>query len=157
MAAQEMQWHLFGCIIFFSLAAGLKNKDHVCVDIFSSKLSKKIQKIIFISFILLFLIPGCALISYYSYNYAIASLDFPNSTRSLNHYTQNWFTEGGFFYSIVAPAEAFLRENVLLGESSSDPGGLEARYLIKMVVPIGTALLLLQGVSEIFKELGWHK
>jgi TRAP-type mannitol/chloroaromatic compound transport system permease small subunit len=37
-------------------------------------------------------------------------------------------------------------------EGSPDPGGLPARYLIKGVIPLGFALIALQGVSELIKN-----
>jgi TRAP-type mannitol/chloroaromatic compound transport system permease small subunit len=47
----------------------------------------------------------------------------------------------------------YARISWLLGEASSDPGGLPARYLIKGAIPIGFALLALQGVSEVIKAV----
>ena len=38
-------------------------------------------------------------------------------------------------------------------EASPDPGGLPARGLIKAAIPVGFALLLLQGVAEALKKL----
>jgi TRAP-type mannitol/chloroaromatic compound transport system permease small subunit len=40
----------------------------------------------------------------------------------------------------------FVYQSWSLGEGSSDPGGLPARYLIKAFVPLGFALVALQGV-----------
>jgi TRAP-type mannitol/chloroaromatic compound transport system permease small subunit len=40
-----------------------------------------------------------------------------------------------------------------IGERSGDPGGLPARWLLKAGLPVGFGLLLLQGISEIFKNL----
>lgn len=40
-----------------------------------------------------------------------------------------------------------------IGERSGDPGGLPARWLLKASIPLGFSLLLLQGVSNIFKNL----
>lgn len=40
-----------------------------------------------------------------------------------------------------------------LGETSPDPGGLPARFLIKSTIPLSFALLGLQGVSIILKSL----
>ncbi|REE01515.1 TRAP transporter small permease subunit [Marinoscillum furvescens] len=47
----------------------------------------------------------------------------------------------------------FTANSFALGETSPDPGGLPARYLIKSTIPLGFALLGLQGLSEIFKSL----
>jgi TRAP-type mannitol/chloroaromatic compound transport system permease small subunit len=40
----------------------------------------------------------------------------------------------------------FVQSSFLLNETSPDPGGLPARYLIKSAIPIGFGLLMLQGV-----------
>ncbi len=40
-----------------------------------------------------------------------------------------------------------------IGERSGDPGGLPARWLLKAAIPVGFGLLLLQGISELFKNL----
>lgn len=45
----------------------------------------------------------------------------------------------------------FVQNSYLLRETSPDPGGLPARYLVKSAIPIGFALLGLQGLSEILK------
>jgi len=41
----------------------------------------------------------------------------------------------------------FVYNSWIIGESSPDPGGLPARYIIKAAIPIGFSLLLLQGLS----------
>ncbi len=40
-----------------------------------------------------------------------------------------------------------------LGEGSPDPGGLPARYLLKAAIPLGFALLLLQGLAMAIRSL----
>lgn len=40
-----------------------------------------------------------------------------------------------------------------IGEKSGDPGGLPARWLLKASIPFGFSLLLLQGGSNILKNL----
>lgn len=40
-----------------------------------------------------------------------------------------------------------------IGERSGDPGGLPARWILKAAIPAGFGLLLLQGISEISKNL----
>ncbi len=39
-----------------------------------------------------------------------------------------------------------------IGETSPDPGGLPARYLIKLAIPVGLTLLLLQGIANIIES-----
>lgn len=42
-----------------------------------------------------------------------------------------------------------------LRESSPDPGGLPARYLIKGVIPLGLTLLFLQGIADTLRQ--WQR
>ena len=47
---------------------------------------------------------------------------------------------------------SFVKASFELGETSPDPGGLPARYLIKATIPISFLLLALQGLVEIGKS-----
>jgi len=38
-------------------------------------------------------------------------------------------------------------------EASSDPGGLSYRFLVKALMPLAFVLLIVQSVSELYKEL----
>lgn len=54
---------------------------------------------------------------------------------------------------IVYASIPFVADSWALWEGSSDPGGLPARYLLKSVIPLTFILLILQGVSEIIKNI----
>lgn len=56
------------------------------------------------------------------------------------------FCAVGFWESL-----SFVKSSYLLNETSPQPGGLPARYIIKSTIPIGFLLLGLQGVSVIFR------
>ncbi|MCP4404245.1 MAG: TRAP transporter small permease subunit [bacterium] len=47
----------------------------------------------------------------------------------------------------------FVGNSYRMGETSPNPGGLPARYLLKACIPAGFFLLLLQVVSQTFKSL----
>ena len=147
VALQELEWHLFGLIILLSMARALKSDDHVRVDILYSKTSKRTQILIDCAGLLLFLMPVCIVLILYGYSYATAALAFPNPFP-LDHWSAAWFAKDSTLYSFSASIESFLRSHVILGEVSADPGGLEARWIIKAAIPFGFALLLLQGVAE---------
>lgn len=52
----------------------------------------------------------------------------------------------------------FFLASVSMHETSPDPGGLPARYLLfKLMIPIGFTLLLLQGVSSFITQLELQK
>lgn len=111
----ELEWHLFALIFLFGAGYAFKHDKHVRVDLFYAKFSPKDRALVNIIGTLLFLIPWCLLVIYWSYEYALISYN--------------------------------------VGETSPDPGGLPARYVIKFCVSIGMIFLLLQGVSVLFKNL----
>ena len=111
----ELEWHLFALIFLFGAGYAFKHDKHVRVDLFYAKFSPKDKALVNIIGTLLFLIPWCLLVIYWSYEYALISYN--------------------------------------VGETSPDPGGLPARYVIKFCVSIGIIFLLLQGISVLFKNL----
>jgi TRAP-type mannitol/chloroaromatic compound transport system permease small subunit len=49
----------------------------------------------------------------------------------------------------------YVQQSYVIGEKSSDPGGLTHRWVLKALIPIGFVLLVLQSVAEIAKS--WLK
>jgi len=49
----------------------------------------------------------------------------------------------------------YVQQSYVIGEKSSDPGGLTHRWVLKALIPIGFVLLLLQSVAEVTKS--WLK
>ena len=58
-------------------------------------------------------------------------------------------------FSIIAGYESLsmVAASFALAETSNDPGGLPARYLIKSAIPISFALLALQGLAMVAKSI----
>ncbi|MFQ5848317.1 MAG: TRAP transporter small permease subunit, partial [Candidatus Methylomirabilales bacterium] len=54
---------------------------------------------------------------------------------------------------IIWTSWSFIGASWAAGEGSPDPGGLPARYILKAIMPIGFALLGLQGVSMALHSL----
>ena len=54
---------------------------------------------------------------------------------------------------IIVMSWQYAGEAWAIREGSPDPGGLPARYLIKLAIPVGMSLLLLQGLAELSKAL----
>lgn len=74
--------------------------------------------------------------------------------------TQGWVNLiGTLFFLLPFCAVAFYESLSFVGssfavrETSPDPGGLPARYVIKAAIPAGIFLLGLQGVSEALKSV----
>ncbi|HUH59032.1 MAG TPA: TRAP transporter small permease subunit [Candidimonas sp.] len=101
----ELQWYLFGAI--FLLAAGytfLRN-EHVRVDVFSQKLSKRTQIKIEIFGILFFLFPACVLIFWLSLPFFYESLvlhELSSNTGGLIRWPAKLLIPIGFGLLILA-------------------------------------------------------
>jgi len=58
-----------------------------------------------------------------------------------------------FCLIVIYATKIFVLNSWAVREMSPDPGGLPARYIIKAMIPAGFFLLLLQGISQAFKNL----
>ena len=52
---------------------------------------------------------------------------------------------------VIVTSNKFVASSWEVGEYSPDPGGLPAYYILKAFIPIGFALLALQGLSTVYK------
>lgn len=111
----ELEWHLFALIFLLGAAYAFQKDEHVRVDVFYAKFSKRTKAWINLLGTILFLIPWCLVLIYTSTNYAINSFSFL--------------------------------------EGSPNPGGLPARYLIKLSITIGFVLLMLQAIAQVLKSI----
>lgn len=60
-----------------------------------------------------------------------------------------------FCYMVIRSSLNFAHNSWMMNESSSDPGGLPARYLIKFTITLGFVLLMLQALSLLISS-GWQ-
>jgi TRAP-type mannitol/chloroaromatic compound transport system permease small subunit len=149
---QELEWHLFGLIFLLAGGYTLQMDAHVRIDIFYGRFSPRARAWVNLLGVLLFLLPSCYLIASYGIEYARTARIYPSSLP-IDHYTSRWAGQGTFLYSLLALIEALLRRTILVGEGSPDPGGLEARWLIKAAIPLGAVLMALQGISLLIRSL----
>jgi len=56
-------------------------------------------------------------------------------------------------YMIIQTAIPFVKNSYMILEGSPDPGGIPCRFIIKSAIPIGFALIGLQGISMFMKNL----
>lgn len=56
-------------------------------------------------------------------------------------------------FVVVETSFSFVENSFRFNESSADPGGLPARYVVKSSITIGFALLFLQALSMIIKSV----
>jgi len=58
-----------------------------------------------------------------------------------------------FCWIMIIKGSEFVASSFRLFESSPDPGGLPARYLIKAAIPLGISLLFIQAISLALKSM----
>jgi TRAP-type mannitol/chloroaromatic compound transport system permease small subunit len=152
VALQELSWHMFGLIFLLGAAEVLKRDQHVRVDTFYSTRSQRVKALIDCAGILIFLLPSCLVIVYFGWLYCLFSLGFDNP-HPLDRISSTIFSEDSALYSVSHRLEGFARNTFLVGEVSSDPGGLEARWMIKAAIPLGFLALLLQSIVLFHRKL----
>ena len=110
----EIQWYMFAGMVLLGAPFTLKMNEHVRVDLVYGLVSERTRIWIDIIGGLLFLLPICVILTYF---------------------TWPWFVDSW-----------------RINESSSNAGGL-IRWPVKLLLPVGFALMALQGVSEIIKRI----
>ena len=110
----EIQWYMFGALVFLGASHTLRVNEHVRVDLVYSSVSDRARLWIDAVGFTLFLLPVCILLTY----------------LSLPFFVQSFRT----------------------GELSNNAGGL-ILWPIKLFLPLGFALLTLQGLSELIKRV----
>jgi TRAP-type mannitol/chloroaromatic compound transport system permease small subunit len=53
---------------------------------------------------------------------------------------------------VIWASYPFVMNSFRIGETSPDPGGLPARWILKAAIPVGFFLLLIQGLALIFRS-----
>jgi len=109
----EAQWYMFAAMVMLGAPYTLRMNEHVRVDLLYGSLSERSRLWIDIIGGLLFLIPICAILIYF---------------------TWPWFVQSWNIHEI-----------------SPNAGGL-VRWPVKLLLPIGFGLMILQGLSEIIKR-----
>jgi TRAP-type mannitol/chloroaromatic compound transport system permease small subunit len=110
----EIQWYMFGGIVFLGAAQTLRMNEHVRVDLLYSNVSDRARLWIDIVGFSLFLLPAMTYLL--------------------------WLTT------------PFFLQSWRLQEVSSNAGGL-ILWPVKLVLPLGFALLWLQGFAELIKRI----
>ncbi|MDM0073635.1 TRAP transporter small permease subunit [Variovorax sp. J2P1-59] len=110
----EIQWYMFAGMVLLGAPYTLKMNEHVRVDLVYGMVSGRTRLWIDVFGGLLFLLPICAILTYF---------------------TWAWFVESW-----------------AIDEASSNAGGL-VRWPVKLLLPVGFALMGLQGVSELIKRI----
>jgi TRAP-type mannitol/chloroaromatic compound transport system permease small subunit len=110
----EAQWYMFAAMVLLGAPYTLRMNEHVRVDLIYGSISEEARLWIDIIGGLLFLIPICVILIYFTWPW----------------FVQSW----------------------TIHEYSPNAGGL-LRWPVKLLLPVGFGLMLLQGISEIIKRI----
>ena len=138
----ELQWYMFAVIVMLGASYTLQKNEHVRVDVVYMGLSERKQIWVDIIGGFLFLLPACVLLGWLAWPFFMQSVEgYPHLSadpQGFGHWLGQMFD---FLTGINSGAEM-----------SSNAGGL-IRWPVKLLLPLGFALIALQGVSEIIKRI----
>lgn len=150
----ELRWHLFGAIFLLALAGCLRDGGHVRVDLVSQRLPVRARAVVDLVLTLAVLLPFCVIMVHRGGRDVVRTWS-GESGRSADHWATAW--SGGdqtsLTYRVVAPVEGAARATVLRGERSDSEGGLEARWLARLLIPLGFVLLGIQGLAHALRQV----
>lgn len=122
-ALVELQWMLFSALFFLGAAYVLRHNEHVRVDFLYGNWPPKRKAAVNLAGTILFLIPFCIVVLWVSFRPVLISWGYNPMTGAW----RNW-------------------------EMSPNPGGLPFAP-VKSLILVGFSLLIIQGISEIIKNI----
>ncbi|MCV2420587.1 TRAP transporter small permease subunit [Paucibacter sp. DJ2R-2] len=135
----EIQWYLFAACVMLGAAQVLKVNEHVRVDLFYSRLSGRGKVWLDLGGLLVFLLPVIAYLCMLSWDLFMVKLSTgmrpEDSMASLGALPYIW-------------------KLLSSGEVSNNSGGL-IRWPAMLMLPLGFALVWLQGLAELIKRIAW--
>jgi TRAP-type mannitol/chloroaromatic compound transport system permease small subunit len=135
----EIQWYLFATCVMLGASQVLRLNEHVRVDLIYSRLSGHGKVYVDLFGLVVFLLPVMAYMGWLSWGLFMVKLTTGmNATDSV--------TNLGFM--------GYWGKLLTSGEASSNAGGL-IRWPAVLVLPLGFALVTLQGVAEVIKRAAW--
>lgn len=169
----ELQWYLFGATFFLAAAWTLARREHIRIDIVSSLLPLRVRQSLDLGGHLLFLMPLCLLTLYFTWPFFGSSVVGTVEWNQLHGFAEQaravWASISAGIVDQVARVPVMI-DNIRAGrpmgagmieqpgrqfgwDYSNSAGGLPI-WPAKAMILGGFVLLALQGVSEIFKQIG---
>lgn len=71
----DIQWYIFAIVAIFGGVYAFHDEQHVCVDVFSARLSRRKQLMLRVFGDLVLLLPFCAIIVWYGWTFALTSFN----------------------------------------------------------------------------------
>ena len=124
----------------------------VCYDVLTRYLLKKssiaVQELEWHLFALIFLL-GAAYTLKHNRHVRVDVLysNFSVRTKALIDFLGSLIFLIPFSVLVIWSSRTFVANSFMFQETSPDPGGLPARYILKAAIPAGFLLLLLQGIA----------
>lgn len=136
----EVQWYMFAGIVMLCASYTLLRNEHVRIDVFTGRFSRRALAKIDIFGLLVFLLPMTCILLWLSWPL------FANSViRS---------TAGSTTHSIAEVIAGLFDPS---GWTLSDQAGGLVRWPALILIPLGFLMLSLQGVSELIKRFAFLK
>ncbi|MDY0745684.1 TRAP transporter small permease subunit [Paucibacter sp. R3-3] len=135
----EIQWYLFAACVMLGAAQVLRVNEHVRVDLFYSRLGGRGKVFVDLFGLLVFLLPVIGYMAVLSWHFFIVKL-----------------TTGMAASDSVASLGlvGYLSKLLTSGELSGNAGGL-ILWPAALLMPVGFAMVWLQGVAELIKRVAW--
>ena len=130
----------------------------VCYDVFTRYVLKKssvaVQELEWHLFAVIFLIGAAYTLKYDKHvRVDILYARFPPKVKASVNLFGSLIFLIPFVVLIIWTSKEYVANSFAVRETSADPGGLPARYILKACIPIGAFFLLLQGISLVFKSI----
>ncbi|WP_077034089.1 TRAP transporter small permease subunit [Pelomonas sp. KK5] len=135
----EIQWYLFAACVMLGAAQVLRLNEHVRVDLFYSRLRGRGKVFVDLFGLLVFLLPVIGYFAVLAWKFFVIKLSTGmapgDSVASL-----------GLVSYVLKLARS--------GEVSGNAGGL-ILWPVVLLMPLGFAMVWLQGLAEVIKRLAW--
>lgn len=135
----EIQWYLFAACVMLGAGQVLRLNEHVRVDLVYGRLGGRGKVWVDLGGLLVFLLPVMAYAAWLSWGFFVVKLSTgmgpSDSVAQLGLY-------------------AYMLKLLSSGEVSSNAGGL-IRWPAALLLPLGFALVWLQGLAETIKRAAW--
>lgn len=135
----EIQWYLFGACVMLGAAQVLRLNEHVRVDLFYGRLGSRARAWVDLLGLLILLLPVMAYMAWLSWDFFLVKLTSgmqPGDTPA------------------ALGTVAYVTKLLSSGEMSNNAGGL-IRWPAALLLPLGFALVTLQGLAEALKRIAW--
>ena len=115
---QELEWHFHVVLFAFLIGWAYLKDSHVRIDLVRERLSERAQWWIELLGVFLFLLPYCALVIYFTYDFTVRSFDTNEISASATGLTHRWIIKSaipiGFGLLALAGIAVALRKIVEL-------------------------------------------